>query len=213
MVLGFGYSRAVAGGALYLIGVVILAYNAVFYFVLHRILRLNRSNTSMFRRLTELQIGLDWMAMTALIHFSAARRARAFLLLLPHHHLCDFTVAGGHFRFRRCGGAVGRSDGPAGIYGSLPHVSMFAGPSLYDRPFSVMGVMILFVSALFVSAYLASTISSRLRQREVEALELSRNLQRAYDRIQTLYDSAQTINSTLELQKVLDGSSGARPVP
>ena len=190
---------------LYLIGVVILAYNAVFYFVLRRILRLNRSNTSMFRRLTELQIGLDWMAMTALIHFSGGAESPALFYFFFHIIISAILLSpAATFVSAAAAALLVGATVLLEYTGSLPHVSMFAGPSLYDRPFSVMGVMILFVSALFVSAYLASTISSRLRQREVEALELSRNLQRAYDRIQTLYDSAQTINSTLELQKVLD---------
>jgi len=43
-----------------------------------------------------------------------------------------------------------------------------------------------------------------LRRREREVYELSVNLQRAYGRLQTLYDSAQAINSTLQLEEVLD---------
>jgi len=78
------------------------------------------------------------------------------------------------------------------------------GLLVYERPIFVVGVLFFFVSAMFVSAYLASTINGRLRRREREILELSENLQRAYDRLQTLYDSAQAINSTLELQQVLD---------
>jgi len=57
---------------------------------------------------------------------------------------------------------------------------------------------------MFVSTYLACTITRRLRHREEEVLDLSEKPPPRYNRLQTLYDSAPAINSTLELRQVLD---------
>jgi len=46
---------------LYVIGVAILAYNAVFTFVLRRLLRTQPPNIIWFHRLTKIQIALDWL--------------------------------------------------------------------------------------------------------------------------------------------------------
>jgi signal transduction histidine kinase len=190
---------------LYLIGVVILAYNAVFYFVLRRMLRAQPRNIVMFPRLTQLQIGLDWLAMTALLHFSGGVESPALFYFFFHIIISAILLSPvATFSYAAAATLLVGATVCLEYVGWLPHVSVITGLSLYERPVFVVGVMLFFVSAMFVSAYLASTINSRLRQREREVLELSDNLQRAYNRLQTLYDSAQAINSTLELEQVLD---------
>jgi len=190
---------------LYLIGVVILGYNAVFYFVLRRILRAQPRNIVMFHRLTKLQIGLDWLAMTALVHFSGGVESPALFYFFFHIIISAILLSPvATFSYAAAATLLVGATVCLEYVGWLPHVSVIAGLSLYERPVFVVGVMLFFVSAMFVSAYLASTINSRLRQREREVVELSDNLQRAYNRLQTLYDSAQAINSTLELEQVLN---------
>ena len=191
--------------SLYLIGVVILAYNAVFYVVLRRILRAQPRNIVMFHRLTKLQIGLDWLAMTALVHFSGGVESPALFYFFFHIIISAILLSPvATFSYAAAATLLVGATVCLEYVGWLPHISVIAGLSLYERPVFVVGVMLFFVSAMFVSAYLASTINSRLRRREREVLELSDNLQRAYNRLQTLYDSAQAINSTLELEQVLD---------
>ena len=50
---------------LYLIGLIILGYNAVFYFVLRHLLGMKPRNIVMFHRLTKFQSGFYRLAMTA----------------------------------------------------------------------------------------------------------------------------------------------------
>jgi signal transduction histidine kinase len=194
-------------GALYLIGCVILTYNAIFYFILQRFQRAEPHNVLMFHRLIEIQIGLDWLAMTALIHFSGGIESPALFYFFFHVIIAAVLLSPRATFF--CAAAAALLVGATAwleYLGWLPHISPFAGAGamLHRRPLFVGGVMLFFVSAMLVSAYLASTINSRLRRRESEVIELSENLQGAYSRLQTLYDSAQAINSTLELEQVLD---------
>jgi signal transduction histidine kinase len=187
------------------IGIVILAYNAVFHFVLRRLLRANPRDISAFHRLTKLQIGLDWVAMTALVHFSGGAESPALFYFFFHIIISAMLLSPADtFTSAATATLLVGATVCLEYAGWVPHVSVIPGVSLYYRPVFVAGVMFFFVSAMFVSTYLASTINNRLRKRECEVLELSENLQRAYDRLQTLYDSAQAINSTLELQQVLD---------
>lgn len=190
---------------LYIIGAVILAYNSVFYFVLRHLLRAEPHNIIMFHRLTKVQIGLDWLAMTALVHFSGGVESPALFYFFFHIIISAILLSPvATFSYAAAATLLVGATVWLEYLGWLPHVSALAGLSLHHNPYFVVGVMLFFVSAMFVSAYLASTINSRLRKREREVVELSDNLQRAYNRLQTLYDSAQAINSTLELQQVLD---------
>jgi len=195
------------GAPLYVIGVAILAYNAVFYFVLRRLLRTEPPNIVWFHRLTKIQIGLDWLAMTAIIHFSGGVESPALFYFFFHIIIAAILLSPrATFSYAATATLLVGLTVWLEYVGWLPHVSPLvdAASELHHRPLFVSGVMLFFVSAMFVSAYLASTINSRLRRREREVFELSENLQRAYSRLQTLYDSAQAINSTLELEQVLD---------
>lgn len=192
--------------SLYFIGVAILAYNAACYLVLKGLLQAEPRSIVRFHRLTKIQIGLDWLAMTALIHFSGGVESPALFYFFFHIILAAiFLSPVATFSYAAMATLLVGATVWLEYAGWLPHFSPFAGAGslLFQRPFFVAGVMLFFVSAMFVSAYLASTINGRLRRREREIVGLGDNLQRAYDRLQTLYDSAQAITSTLELDQVL----------
>jgi signal transduction histidine kinase len=195
------------GVPLYVIGFAILAYNAVFFFILRLLLRTEPPNITWFHRLTKLQIGLDWLAMTAIIHFSGGVESPALFYFFFHIIIAAILLSPrATFSYAATATLLVGATVWLEYAGRLPHVSPFVGAAaeLHHRPLFVSGVMLFFISTMFVSAYLASTINSRLRRREREVVELGENLQRAYTRLQTLYDSAQAINSTLELEQVLD---------
>jgi signal transduction histidine kinase len=157
--------------------------------------------------LTKIQIGLDWLAMTAIIHFSGGVESPALFYFFFHIIIAAILLSPrATFSYAATATLLVGATVWLEYAGWLPHFSPFVGAAagLHQRPLFVSGLMLFFVSAMFVSAYLASTINSRLRRREGEVFELSENLQHAYSRLQTLYDSAQAINSTLELEQVLN---------
>jgi len=194
--------------SLFLIGLAILSYNAACYLILKKLLRSEPRSIVRFHRLTKIQIGLDWLAMTALTHFSGGVESPALFYFFFHIILSAiFLSPAATFFYAATATLLVGATVWLEFAGWLPHFSLFAGgavPLLYQRPYFVAGVMLFFVSAMFVSAYLASTINGRMRKREREIVGLGENLKRAYDRLQTLYDSAQAITSTLELDQVLN---------
>ena len=187
------------------VGVAILAYNAVFYAVLRRLERATTRDMSAFRRLTEVQIGLDWLAMTALVHFSGGAESPALFYFFFHIIIAAILLTpGATFLYAAAATLLVGATVCLEYLGWLPHVSLVPGVTFYQNALYVAGVVFFFASAMFVSTYLACTITRRLRHREEEVLDLSENLLLAYNRLQTLYDSARAINSTLELRQVLD---------
>jgi signal transduction histidine kinase len=190
-----------------LTGAAILLYNLLFRVWLARI-TCNLSGISQeSRRLARVQIAADWLATTALIHFSGGIESPAILyfffhitlaaILLPIKDTTRFTVL-----------ATVLVTGTALLEaaGILPHhhVEGFIPVELYRNPHYLFGVLFFFTSALGVSAYLATRTTRRLRNRQNEIISLGRDLQQAYRRLEAIYNGAQTVSSTLELQEVLD---------
>ena len=189
------------------IGLAILAYNAILYVVLQRRLRVIPRVVKTFERLAQLQMGLDWLAMTLLIHFSGGVESPAILYFFFHIALASILLSSrAAYWFAALSTLLVGGIALLEYGGLLPHVSVmgFAPPGLYRHPPYVAGVLFFFTSTVFVIAYLAAGTTSRLRRRQAQVVELGQRLQRAYGRLQVLYESAQAVNSTLDLQQVLD---------
>ncbi len=58
------------------------------------------------------------------------------------------------------------------------------------------------IAVALVGGFVVWAIETQAREKRLRQ-DLSQRLERAYNRLQTLYDSAQTVNSTLQLQQVL----------
>jgi len=201
----FGLRLAV--GPLYAIGASILAYNTLFYWILTRVRRESLMPMVWANRLAHMQIAADWVAMTLLIHLSGGVESPAILYFFFHLALASILLSTRATYLYvvlvtfLAGGTV-----LAEYVGILPHVPVvgFLPVPLYQNPAYVGGVLFFFVSAMLVVAYLSTSMTNRLRTREAEVVELGQSLQRAYGRLQTLYEGAQAVGSTLDLQQVLD---------
>ena len=192
---------------LYLIGILIVVYNTVFRIVLNRLVSSDPHNVAKYDALTKVQISLDWLAMTGLIHFTGG--VESPIILFFFFHIIIAAVLLSPRATYVAAGLAALLIGVTTVFeylGIFPHIhiSEFMPAELYHAPIYMLGTLIFFYSSMFVAAYLASTLSGHLRQRQVQVVQLSEHLQGAYSRLQTLYESAQTINSTLELQQVLD---------
>lgn len=192
---------------LYLIGVAILLYNAIFRFILNRLLRAEPRDLRPFDFLTKTQIGFDWLAMTALIHFSGGLESPAIFYFFFHNIIAAILLSRrATYFYAAMAALLVAAVGSLEYAGILPHLYVLGNDAaaLYRNPFFVIGVVFFFVTTMFVSAYLASTLNARLRKREAQVVTLSQNLLNALTRLQTLYDVAEAVNSTLELEQVLD---------
>ena len=193
--------------ALYGIGVLILIYNAAFHFIVRWLLRNERHDLHQFDFLTKTQIGCDWLAMTALIHFSGGIASLAIFYFFFHIIIAAILLSmRATYLYAAMAallvGAVSLLEyaGVLAHYDVVPNVSA----TLYHNSLFVVASMFFFTSTMFVAAYLASTLNARLRKREAQVVTLSKNLLSAYTRLETVYESAEAVTSTLELAQVLE---------
>ncbi len=175
---------------LYLLGMAVLAYNTLFWWVLRRLNTDPSTPNVAFQWFARLQIGMDWIAMALLIHWSGGIESPAVFfylfyipiasLLLPHDRAFLYVTLAPILV-----GGIALLE----YYGVLPYVYVFE-PSHYDDELYIAGVLVFFTSAAYVMAYISMTISRRLRRRE--------------DELAGLYRSVQATTSTLDLTEVLN---------
>jgi signal transduction histidine kinase len=188
------------------VGVFILLYNLAF-FLAERRLRQTTFQTYHDQNLVIMQIILDWIAVTLLIHFTGGIESPAIFFFLFH-----IVVVSIFFRpnlaYTFAVFAILLINGLTALeyFSILPHVPIagYLEQPLYQNQLYVLAILIFFGSTAIFITYLVTNISERLRRRAGEVVELSESLQRATDRLQVLNESARSISSTLELSKVLN---------
>jgi signal transduction histidine kinase len=188
-VLDLGVSSA----PLYVTGFTILVYNAGLWAWLNRLEADDDSPSASYDRLAHLQVGLDWLSMAALIHFSGGIESPIIFFYI-FHILISSLLFSQRIAYVYAIMALVLVGGVAALQwlGWLPHVHVegfLAGESYRTLPY-VVGVLGTFGITSLVTVYLTSSIAERLRHRE--------------DQLKTLYLAAQTINSSLNFQEVLD---------
>jgi signal transduction histidine kinase len=203
IVLGLG----IATLPLTLIGISILVYNTLFWWWLSRIQCDISGSSSTPRIVTWLQISIDWIAMILLIHYSGGIESPAILYFLLHTTLAAIFLTTKETIIA----ATTASILMIGLtfleyFNFIPHIGIegFLPSSLHQNLNYILGILSFFISTMFVTAYLVTRTTLRLHQRESEMLRLGQELHQSYQRMRTLYDSGQDVNSTLELQEVLD---------
>ncbi|MEW6364099.1 MAG: GAF domain-containing sensor histidine kinase [Acidobacteriota bacterium] len=196
-----------AAEPLYFIGAGVLAYNLIFLWAWRRLQRDAGPRMRRANRLAHEQIATDWIAMTLLIHFSGGVESPAIFYFFFHIALASILLSlRATFFYAALATCLVGGTTLLEYTGYLPHVAVegLVPMPLYQHPAHVGGVLFFFVSAIFVVAYLASGMMDRLRKRETEVVQLTRSLQRAYSRLETLYEGAKAVSSTLDLQQVLN---------
>lgn len=183
----------VSPNPLYVSGVLILAYNGLLWARFRQLERAPGDQGGAYQQLAHLQVGLDWLAMTALIHFSGGIESPIIFFFTFHIIIASllfsqrvalvYTVTG----LLLVGGVVLLE-----YVDWLPHshVEGFLAGESYQNVSYIGGVLGVFAVTSVVTVYLTSFLAERLRRRE--------------EQLSTLYLGAQTINSTLNLSEVLD---------
>jgi signal transduction histidine kinase len=183
----------VSSTPLYVTGVVILVYNAGLWAWLNRLQANAESPHTSYNQLAHLQVGLDWLAMATLIHFSGGIESPIIFFFI-FHILISSLLFSQRVAYVYALMALVLVGGVAGLEwaGWLPHVHVqgFLEGEAYRNLAFLVGVLGTFAITALVTVYLASSIAEQLRHRE--------------DQLKSLYLVAQTINSSLNLQEVLD---------
>ena len=189
-----------------IIGASILFYNLIFYIINRHLIRTS-SPSEYYRWLAMGQVGLDWVAMTLLIHFSGGIESPAIFFFIFHIVIASiFFQPRAAFAFTFLAILLLSVTTILEYFSIFPHegINGFLQTPLYQNGLYVAAVLVFFSSTALIVAYLGTAINERLRRREEEVVTLTGSLQRATTRLQALNDGARTISSTLELSQVLN---------
>jgi len=191
--------------ALYPLGLFILLYNALFLFYLKRLEREKVSEAAVFDRFAKVQAGLDWMAMILLVHFSGGVESPLLFYFIFHIIIASILLSPRACYFLATLAVL--AVGALAVFeyaGLVPHISLaFLPATLYRNGWYIASILFFFTTSLFISVYLATSVTINLRQKDRELLRLQQRLANAYQRLQTLFEVSKTVSSTLDLGQVL----------
>jgi K+-sensing histidine kinase KdpD len=181
-------------------------YSALFQFHLKRLEREATATAAIFDRFAKVQTSLDWLAMILLVHFSGGVESPLLFYFIFHLIIASILLSPLACYFFATLAALAVGALAVLEYGGfIPHISLgFIYFPLYQNGLYIASVLFFFTTCLYISVYLATSVTINLRQKDNELLRLQRRLSNAYQRIQTLYDVTRTVSSTLDLKKVLD---------
>ncbi len=169
------FPQSVAAGWLLAVTACIALYNLLFRVYL-RTLHGSPSDSERFRHanlLAHAQIVLDLGALAALVHFSGGvENPMAFFFVF--HVIIASTLLRRVVSFVMAGLAVLLMAAVAALeyYGAVAHYHLpFAPGELHREPLYLLLLFVALVTALFLSAYLTTSISARLRERDRELLD------------------------------------------
>ena len=186
---------------LYLVGIAVFVYNVWF----SRYSPRAEGHLPRLQRLIFSQIALDWLALIVLVHYSGGILSPVTLAFIFHliigaillsRQACYLLAACASLLL----GVLTIIEG-AGLLPApfVPH--LYAAPDL--GIFSGFFVWITLTGFFLVTAYLATSITTRLREKEEARSASERALGRAYREMEALYGLGQVVNSTLDLKEVL----------
>lgn len=176
--------------SLYLLGLGLLAYNALLWWGLNRLYANPAQPNLVYQWFARFQIGLDWIATAMVIHCSGGIESPAILIFLFHITIASLLLPHDRgFLYVTLAPILVGGVALLEYHGLLPHVYVFE-PARYDDPLYILSVLFFLTSGSYVMAYFSMAISRRLRSRE--------------DELSGLYQSVQAATSTLDLPEVLN---------
>jgi signal transduction histidine kinase len=192
--------------SLYAVGLAILAYNALFWFYLKRLEREDITEASVFDRFAKIQTSLDWLAMILLVNLTGGVASPLLFYFIFHLIIASILLSPQACYFFATLAALAVGALAALEYWEIiPHVSPgFIPFPLYQNGLYIASILFFFTTSLYISVYLATSVTINLRQKDDELLRLQQRLASAYQRIHSLYEVSRTASSTLNLAEVLN---------
>ena len=182
-----------------LVAVAVLGYNLVFHLNRERI----ASAPAHARNLIYLQIGLDWAALTAIVHLTGGVVSPVSLIYAFHLIIGSILLSRRACYLMTCGasallGCLAWMTSP-----EMLHVDGSIMRSLAGDPIIRFHIWLGLTLFFFVTTYLATSITVQLREKEDALSRTGQALDRSCQEMESLYDIGQLVNSTLDLDEVL----------
>ena len=192
---------ALPSAPLYAVGTLVLAYNVFFYLLRPGV----EPSPARLRRFVFAQIGLDWFALVTLVHFTGGLRSPITLVFTFHLIIAAILLSQ-----QACYLLAGSASLMLGILTLIEEHGFLPPPNLNmlyvakpDTLFSGFGLWLAVTLYLFITAYLAGSITTKLRSKEQALFQSERAVDQAYHDMESLYELGQLVNSTLDMKEVL----------
>src|SRR3989338_8818627 len=156
-------------------------YNLVFILYLRRLEKNKPAQLILIaNRIANIQIALDLLSLTMLIHFSGGIE-NPFIFYFIFHMIIASILLSRKASFLQATFAAFLFGSVAALeyFGILHHycVEGFLGYDLHENPMYIAGISSVFISTLYIAVYMATSISVELREREASLKEANRLLE------------------------------------
>ena len=181
-------------------------YQSLLQFYWRGLERENLAEAASFDRFVQAQLSLDWLAMILLVHFTGGVTSPLLFFFVFHLIVASALLSRfACYLFATIAALVVAALALLEYSGTISHwsIGMISEP-LHENWLYVAAVLVFFAVSMYISVYLATTLTRFLRQRDEQLLRLQQSLSDAYQLIQTLYSVTKTVSSTLNLGEVLD---------
>lgn len=172
-----------------LIGVIILAYNLICLIYLKWIERHRYGELNIFNRFANIQITADWVALILLVHFSGGIESPLLFYFIFHVIIAAILLSKRACFFQATFASmlvVGVST--LEYFNSIPHITIegLSIPLRYHSSLYTSAFLAFVVSTLYISSFLATSVTSKLRRRDRELVALQEGLSAALEKLRAL---------------------------
>ncbi len=179
-----------AAGPLYTVTAILAAYNLAFWAIGRRLSGVMGGPA--VTAFANGQIALDLVTLTALLHFAGGIE-NPFISYYVFHIIIASILLSRSAAYLQASLAVVLLTAMAALEatGAAPHYHLrgFLDGNLYRSPVYVAGVLFAADTMLYISVFMATSITSRLRRREVEIVRLSEELSARADDLTKAYEA------------------------
>ncbi len=172
---------------LYVISGSVLVYNLFFQKYAQKLERVTPDKLSSFSRFVNIQIIADWVALTLVVYYTGGIESPLIFFFI-FHVIISTILLSQLASYLQATLAIFLITllAVTEYYGVLSHIHIpgILDGRLYNEPLRLFTFLLFFTSTLYISTYLASSVSKRLRVREKELVVLKKNLEEAYRKLE-----------------------------
>ena len=142
-----------------------------------------------YRKLANLQISVDWIALVCLVHYTGGIESPVILYFIFHVIIAAILLSKIDCYLQTAFASlliVGLSL--LEYFHIVSHVQikeLFPDP-VYDNSIYLLSITLFSMTSLYISAYLATSVNSRLRKREKEIVVLKDDITDAYNKLEAI---------------------------
>ncbi|MCK4419654.1 HAMP domain-containing histidine kinase [Candidatus Aerophobetes bacterium] len=172
---------------LYVISGAVLVYNLFFQKYAQKLEGATPHKLSSFSRFANIQIVADWVALTLVVYYTGGIESPLVFFFIFHVIISTILLSQlASYLQATLAAFLITFLAVAEYYGVISHIHIpgILDGRLYNEPVRLFTFLLFFSSTLYISTYLASSVSKRLRVREEELVVLKKNLEEAYYKLE-----------------------------